>query len=71
MKIKKYTYQSGNDFCAEMICEHCGHTVELKSGYHDAFYHEHVIPSMICKECGKNRAGTTDKTDEHVCVQTI
>lgn len=58
MNILKYTFQSGNDFHAILKCEHCGHEGELKSGYHDGFYHGSVLPSIICKECKKNRAGT-------------
>ena len=57
MKIQKITFQMGNDFYAVMECEHCGGTQELKSGYHDAFYHNHVIPAITCKNCGLNQSG--------------
>ena len=33
-------------------CEHCGDTYE-GSGYDDANFHQNVIPSYICKKCGK------------------
>lgn len=57
MKIKETTFQMGNDFNAIMECEHCENTQELKSGYHDGYYHNNVIPAMTCKACGLNRAG--------------
>lgn len=60
MKIKKITYQMRNDFTAIMVCEHCGHEGKLETGYHDGFYHNNVIPSMLCKECGVNSDGTTE-----------
>lgn len=60
MKIKEITGQSRNDFTATMICEHCGHEGGLSTGYHDGFYHNNVIPSMLCAECGVNRDGNTE-----------
>ena len=66
MKIVKITSTYANDFSADMVCEHCGRTAHLTSGYHDAFYHERVIPAMRCKGCGKDRSGNTEHTDEQV-----
>jgi len=63
MKIAKMLSEHGNDFSAEMECEHCGHAAKLTSGYHDNHYHARVIPAMRCKECGKNRAGELEHTD--------
>lgn len=57
MKIQDITSESGNDFSAIMVCEHCGVTHKITSGYHDNFYHTKVIPAMTCKLCGLNRAG--------------
>lgn len=57
MKIKSVKPIGGRDFYATMECEHCGHTQENKSGYDDAYYHDHVIPGQYCGGCGKNRAG--------------
>lgn len=57
MRIKEITFESRNDFHAIMVCEHCGHTQNLTSGYHDNYYHTQVIPSMHCKGCGRNSAG--------------
>jgi len=53
MKIKKILSQSRRDFKAILECEHCGAEETLNSGYDDAYYHQHVIPEMICKKCGK------------------
>lgn len=66
MKIAKILDEYGNDFTAEMVCEHCGHTAKLMTGYHDNFYHRMVIPAMSCKACGKNRAGELEHTDAEV-----
>ena len=57
MKIKLVTFELGNDFSADMECEHCGGLQKLTSGYNDSFYHTKVIPAMTCEACGKNRAG--------------
>ena len=62
MEIQKITFSMGNDFRADMICEHCGHVQKLTSGYHDGFYHNSVIPAMTCVECSKDRAGLIPKT---------
>lgn len=53
MKIKEMLTQNRRDFRAIMICEHCGTTEKLMSGYDDAYYHASVIPAMKCKKCGK------------------
>ena len=59
MRIKEFTFESGSDFHAIMICEHCRITQELKSGYHDHNYHLRVIPAIACNRCGKDRAGNS------------
>jgi ribosomal protein L37AE/L43A len=52
MKIKKILSQSRRDFTAMYECEHCN--AEVKgSGYDDSFFHQQVIPHMICKSCGE------------------
>ena len=71
MKIDKITSEHGNDFYADMICEHCGHTAKLTTGYHDNKYHTKVIPAMLCDSCGKNRAGGTETENSEISVQTI
>lgn len=71
MKIHAITSEHRNDFSAILECEHCKHTGELKDGYHDGFYHGSVIPSIICKGCGKNSDGTTTPRPGVNGVQTI
>lgn len=57
MKIKEITYQNRRDFKAVYECEHCGHTF-TDWGYDDANFHNNVIPSWKCKECGKAASDT-------------
>ena len=52
MKIKKIVSQHRRDFTAIYECEHCGHEHE-GNGYDDANFHQNVIPTFVCKECGK------------------
>ncbi len=57
MKIQKITNEHRNDFWAILECEHCNATQELRSGYHDTYYHGVVLPNISCQSCGKNSAG--------------
>ena len=59
MRIKEIVYQSRRDFTAIYECEHCK-MEEEGYGYDDANFHQNVIPSMVCKKCGK--AGGDDYT---------
>lgn len=52
MKINKSLYQHRRDFRAIYECEHCGFRKE-DSGYDDNYFHNEVIPSMMCEKCGK------------------
>jgi len=52
MKIQKIISRSRRDFIAIYECEHCGATEE-SNGYDDANFHKNVIPSFVCKNCGK------------------
>lgn len=52
MKIKKIISQHRRDFTAIYECQHCGHE-SRGSGYDDSHFHQNVIPSMTCKQCGK------------------
>ena len=61
MRIQKIDSQHRNDFSATMVCEHCGRTRFLTTGYDDYNYHERVIPAMHCQGCGKNRAGEIEE----------
>lgn len=51
----------GNDFSAIMVCESCGTTGKLSSGYHDAFYHNKVIPNINCPTCDRNHYGESSE----------
>lgn len=53
MKIKQILSQNRRDFSAIYICEKCGHE-EKDGGYDDANFHNNVVPSMICKNCGES-----------------
>lgn len=52
MKIKEIISQHRRDFNAIYICEHCKNE-KKSSGYDDAYFHNKVIPNMICEKCGK------------------
>lgn len=54
MKIKEIKHQNRRDFYADYECESCGH-VQYGSGYDDRNFHDNVIPSMKCKNCGESR----------------
>lgn len=57
MFIKQILTQHRNDFTATLECEHCCGTQKLTTGYHDAYYHNKVIPAIACEHCGKRRNG--------------
>ncbi|ARB05881.1 hypothetical protein fHeYen901_108 [Yersinia phage fHe-Yen9-01] len=59
MHIKKMISQHRRDFQAIYQCEHCEFE-EKSSGYDDSFFHQNVIPKMVCKSCGLS--ATTDYT---------
>ena len=72
MKIKTIVSQNRRDFYADYECEHCGHIDESKSGYDDTYFHQFVIPDMICPKClrkasGEYRALST-KYPDHLTV---
>ena len=52
MKIKTILSQNRRDFTAIYECEHCGDEHE-GSGYDDIYFHHNVVPTMVCKKCGK------------------
>ena len=54
MKIKEVRDQHRRDFSADYECEGCGHVCKGR-GYDDRNFHDNVIPSMKCPECGKSR----------------
>lgn len=57
MKLIEITSQHRNDFSGILQCEHCGSKKKITTGYDDANYHNNVIPSIHCPDCGMNRAG--------------
>ncbi|HIE4430010.1 TPA: hypothetical protein ACXM9H_000981 [Burkholderia multivorans] len=63
MFIKTILSQHRNDFTATLECEHCHSTQKLDSGYHDAFYHNKVIPAIDCHSCGKRRDGSVGQSE--------
>ncbi len=52
MKIVEIISQIRRDFRAVFECEHCKKQKTL-SGYDDTYFHDEVIPNMVCDECGK------------------
>jgi len=62
MRIKQKIRQHRRDFTAIYECESCGATHE-EGGYDDAYFHEQVIPSMECPECGKCAASPSSAPD--------
>lgn len=65
MRISTYISRLGRDFSAVFECEHCGSTQKITTGYDDAYYHQHVIPAMTCRSCGRNRAGDIPEQPNH------
>lgn len=52
MHIKTILRQHRRDFHAIYECEHCGYQMQ-SYGYDDANFHQNVIPSIVCQDCGK------------------
>ena len=52
MRIKKIISQHRRDFQAIYECEHCGYTKQ-GYGYDDSYFHNIVIPGMVCHKCKK------------------
>ena len=55
MQIKKVKHQMRRDFWATYECEDCGYETSEKQGYDDRNFHDNVIPTMKCEQCGKSR----------------
>lgn len=75
MKIKQYLSSRGNDFTAKLVCESCGTTGVLKNGYHDAHFHNRVIPNINCPTCDRNHYGESsemgDARRKRECVNKV
>ena len=52
MRIKSIKSQYRRDMQLELECEHCGDII-LDNGYDDDYFHNEVIPKMVCNVCGK------------------
>jgi hypothetical protein len=55
MKLIEIVDQIGNDFQGKYECEFCGDTYTEKGlySYNDMYFHNEVIPTIKCPECGK------------------
>jgi len=71
MKIKEILTQHHRDFTAIYECEHCEATIK-GGGYDDSYFHQTVIPGMICKKCGKKADASyrplATKFDDNVTI---
>jgi hypothetical protein len=52
MKIEKIISQHRRDFQALYTWGHCGFQ-EKQAGYDDVHFHQNVVPTIVCKQCGK------------------
>lgn len=71
MRIENISSESGSDFSAVLVCEHCGEKKAITNGYHDNYYHTRVIPEMYCSKCGRNRAGVTSPQEAQRCLKLL
>lgn len=62
MRTEKKTYQNRRDFKAVFACDECGDKRE-DWGYDDAYFHDKVIPAMVCKKCGATGGEVTSSPD--------
>jgi len=62
MFVSSVTDTINNDFYCIYECEHCHHK-QKGYGYNDSYFHDKVIPSKTCPECGKNREGNKEMKD--------
>ena len=53
MKIIRIVSQSRRDMRVDIQCESCNHIEERVYAYDDDNFHQNVIPTMECKNCGK------------------
>lgn len=57
MRIKTILSQYRRDMINLYECEHCGHEF-TGAGYDDNFFHQTVVPGMVCSECGETAPDT-------------
>lgn len=67
--IKSYSFHR-RDFRADMECQHCGHVEKNVSCYDDSYFHQQVIPNMVCKQCGKKGEEVTSgaRFDDYIVM---
>ena len=70
MRIKNKIRQSRRDFTAVYQCEHCG-AERASGGYDDAHFHQNVIPTMKCHECGEVAPSNAPKTAPDVPAHIV
>lgn len=54
MKVLKKYNQFRRDCYADLECESCGNKEVDKSAYDDRNYWDNVVPTFVCKICGKS-----------------
>lgn len=56
MQLVEIIEQHRRDFKGRYVCEFCGEEYidNGLSSYDDRNYHDNVIPSIVCKHCGKS-----------------
>ena len=59
MRIINVKYGARRDFYADLQCEFCNDIIKKVSCYDDSYFHEQVIPNMVCKNCGKHSVSQT------------
>lgn len=69
MRVKDITAQHRRDFQAVYECEHCGRCVK-GTGYDDSYFHEKVVPSMVCGCCGEKAADSFRALAPKYCEST-
>ena len=74
MRLIERKDQMRRDFTGVYECENCDH-IEERGGYDDTYFHEQVIPDMICGGCqmssktlGRDLLLTKPKYLDHVTI---
>lgn len=67
MRLHHKIDQTRRDFTAVYECEHCGHQL-TEHGYDDDYFHQSVIPSMVCEKCGEKAPDNAPDVPAHVVI---
>lgn len=65
MFLKRKICQNRRDFRAVYECETCGSSF-TDHGYDDEYFHNKVIPAMVCKKCGATGKASTPRSTPDV-----